>query len=168
MLLIVHLLLIYLFYFWQLVSKSKFAWTWRYSIKYYLKYESKNKIIIIEKNIHTSSKSSLYLICLSVRIPTYMMSLSLSLYIYIYIYIYSSLSVISSDRSFRLHPVSAWSSYIYIFSSISVRIACDTRPIFYWELNKFEFRVFLFLDWLPYQDQRTQSALLFYPKLKGK
>ena len=45
----------------------------------------------------------------------------------------------------------------YVITNLFVRAECDTWSIF----NRFEFSVFLLLDWLPNQGLRTQSTLLF-------
>ena len=39
----------------------------------------------------------------------------------------------------------------YIYINPSTRAGYDTRSIFYVKFNWLEFRVFLLLDWLPYQ-----------------
>ena len=47
-------------------------------------------------------------------------------------------------------------SVLYVFTQ-----AMRYNVIFLVEYNRFEFRVFLLLDWLPYQDEKSQFALLF-------
>ena len=51
----------------------------------------------------------------------------------------------------------------------SARTGCDTRSIVLAEFNRFEFRVFLHLDQLPYQGYTAQSDLLFtnYLRISG-
>ena len=56
-----------------------------------------------------------------------------------------------------------WLVYHIIFTIPSGRAGYDTRSIFLVEFNRFEFRVFLLIDWLPHQGWRTQSVLLFAP-----
>ena len=44
---------------------------------------------------------------------------------------------------------------VVLFTNPSARAGYDTRSIFYAEFNRFEFRVFLLLDYLPHQGWRT-------------
>ena len=46
---------------------------------------------------------------------------------------------------------------LYVFINPSARAGCDTKFIF---KRRFEFRVFLLLDRLPYQNLRAQNVLL--------
>ena len=50
---------------------------------------------------------------------------------------------------------------MYIYPTHVAREVYDTRKVFKAEYNWFEFRIFLLLDWLPYQGKKVQSALLF-------
>ena len=45
---------------------------------------------------------------------------------------------------------------------------CDTRSIFYAKFDRFEFRVFLFLEQLPYQGFKSPICCTVYLELEGK
>ena len=56
--------------------------------------------------------------------------------------------------------------YIYIYICVCVCVCLFTQHLclkqnFWAEFNRFEFRVFLFLDWLTYKSYRAHSTLLF-------
>ena len=51
--------------------------------------------------------------------------------------------------------------YVCVFINPFRGPGCDIGSICQVEFNRFEFRVFILLDWLPNQGERTQSALLF-------
>ena len=51
--------------------------------------------------------------------------------------------------------------FLWVFTNPFTQPGCDTRSILYAKFNRFEFRLFLLLVWLPDQGQSTQSALLF-------
>ena len=60
------------------------------------------------------------------------------IYMYIYIYIY----------------------YIYMHLLTTAQQRNTKKVIFYAEVDRFEFRVFLLLNWLPYHGRRVQCPLL--------
>ena len=66
--------------------------------------------------------------------PDIYVYININIYIYIYIYIYIRACVC-----------------VCVFTNLSTRIGCETRPIFKQKLWSFN-SVFLVLDWLPYQD----------------
>ena len=45
-----------------------------------------------------------------------------------------------------------WDTSMYIFTYTSTQAEYDTRFNFEAEFNRFEFKIFLLFDWLPYQD----------------